>query len=482
MDVTDLIGPWLTLLAIVAPLVYAERWIHQHMYGIGYLITLDKARATTVYYLFFFPGVFLHEAIQWLAAGVLNVPVKKLNPRPQAQDNGTIRYDFVTIEKTTRLKAMMIGGLPFILAALGVYYISTSILDLHTILDAFGAGDIRDIGSATREALNTPDFWLWMYLLFTISNGMIPTKDDREGWWLILGAVGVVSLAFLIIGFDQFLTETFTGPVHDGLQLVNTALLTVLGIDLAAIFVLGMIEDTLERVRGQKMDYSGGHKPVKRVGKREPGSNEPLPKGTPLPSIYHFELPAPPLPAKREPRPKPAAAPAAPAFAAASPAAPARSPALAGESPATAMGRRATGEAPRVATPDEAAASPPPFRREPVSATVRHSTEMPRLDVTDAEVPPARPAFRRPETPAEALPGEERPAQPTGARPFTPPRPAFGGDPGQPTSAVAPFRRAGADESESPFERRPASAFSAEPRREPPPRDDEITYEDIDDA
>ena len=293
MDIGDILGPWILLIMLVLPLLYVEKFIHQHIYGVGYLITKDKEQATTFYYLIFFPGVVLHEIIQYFMAGILNVPVKKLEPRPQKQDNGTLRFDFVTIQKTDKWRAAVIGGAPFLVACAIMWTISTSILDLHLIPEAFATGEISEIARTINDLRNTPDFWLWMYLLFTISNGMIPTKEDRQGWSFILVAIGAVSLFFIVLGLDNVVVETYQGPVMHGLAMVNTALAILLFIDIFAVLLLGVIEDTFERIRGEKMDYSG-QKP-KNI-KRQAGSDLPIPVGEPMPSIYNLALPIPTLP------------------------------------------------------------------------------------------------------------------------------------------------------------------------------------------
>lgn len=304
MDITAIIGPWLSLLVILVPLIYAERWIHQHAYGIGYLLTREKGTATGFYYIVFFPAIFLHEFIQYLVAGVLNVKIKKIQAQPKTQDNGTIRYDFVVVDKTDRIRASIIGGTPFLIAAFLVYTISTSILDLHTIPEAVATGQLNNVTKAIQGQFNTPDFWFWLYMLFAISNGMIPTKEDRAGWWLILGAVGVITVVFLVIGVDRVIWETLAGPVTDALSLVTTSLTIILGLDVVVIFLLGITEDVLERNKGFKMDYSGPkHRSKSSSDKRQPGSNVPIPKGELMPSVYNMELPIPNFPE----RPNPAA-------------------------------------------------------------------------------------------------------------------------------------------------------------------------------
>lgn len=274
------------------------------MFGIGYLLTGEKGSATGFYYLIFFPAVALHEIVQYFVCGILNVPIKKLEVRVQAQENGTVRYDFVTIDKkkTDRVRISIVGGAPFFLAALIFYLISTQILDLYSLVDAFESGQLQNIGAAIQDQFNTPDFWLWLYVLFAIANGMVPTREDREGWEFVLVAVGAISALFLVLGLDEVLLETYTGPVKEALELVTASLLIILGIDIVVILLLGITEDTLERLRGFKMDYSGPDRKTRPLSGREPGSNVPIPRGELMPSVYNLTLPLPDPPARPDPK------------------------------------------------------------------------------------------------------------------------------------------------------------------------------------
>ncbi len=446
MDVTHFIGPWISLLVILVPFVYAERWIHQHFFGIGYLLTGEKGSATGFYYLIFFPGVILHEIIQYLVAGALNVPVKKIEARPQVQENGTLRYDFVTIEKTDPLKASIIGGAPFLVAASLVYYISTSILDLHSIPAAFSTNDLQTVLQAIQDQFNTPDFWLWMGILFSVSNGMIPTKEDRAGWWLILGAVGVITIVFLVIGLDSVLIETYNSTVRDGLELVTTSLTIILGMDIVVILLLGFTEDTLERMRGFKMDYSGPAAKTIKERVRKPGSNLPLPKGELMPSVYNLQLPIPNFPAKPDTR-----------------AAPAQSPSAFGQRPTPAS--QAAGSASSLRPAASFGASPPPDSPDD-ARPARPTGSRPSADR------PRRPAASFGASPSPDSPDDARPARPTGSRPSAdrPRRPAasFGASPPPDSPDDAPFARPTGSRPSADRPRRPAASFGASPPSDSP--------------
>jgi hypothetical protein len=446
MDIADLIAPWLSLLLILIPLIYAEKWIHQHLFGVSYLITDDKETATGIYYIFFFPGVFLHEVIQYLVAGALNVPINKIQPTPKAQDNGTLRFDFVSIKSTDPVRASIIGGVPFLIAGFLVYTISTSVLDLHSIVNALGAQSSTTTTSAFQDLFNTPNFWFWLYILFVISNGMIPTKEDRQGWWLIFAIIGGLTIILLAIGSHQVVTDTLAGPVRESLQLVNTSLAIILGLDIVVIVILRTVENIFERIRGYRVNYHTGEKKKSssKSAKRPAGSNIPIPKGELMPSIYNLNLPIPALPPKRSA---------------------ARTIQQAASDVASGRPQTAT-DAPALATSS----------RVPPSGTARTTAEMttvPSSSDTERTPAAATPSLRSPTSesadsapasrpPARPLPSNIQPSaegateslRPSFSRPSTPPAPEA-----SPAAATSSLRRPMSDSNDSP----PSSPAS--PRR-----------------
>jgi len=285
----DLLTPWFLLALILVPIYLAERWIQSHLYGVGWLLTNDQESATILYYFFLFPGVFLHEFIQWLLGYAIAVTLKPVRAWPQAQENGTLRYDFVQIEKANWLQSAILGAVPLIAGTTIVWFISNQILNLEELLSALGTGDITVIGPAIKHLGSTPDFYLWLYLMFTISNTMLPTPADRRGWPLLFASFGIGIVFLILIGLGDQIYDTFTGPVAHGIDLLITALGTVLVVEFTAILLIGFMEEVLEKLTKRKFQYSP---PKPEPAPREPGSAY-LPPGVPRPSIYNLPLPVP---------------------------------------------------------------------------------------------------------------------------------------------------------------------------------------------
>ncbi|NDJ77384.1 MAG: hypothetical protein GYB65_14120 [Chloroflexi bacterium] len=286
----DLLTPWLLLASVLIPLIWAERWIHSHLYGVGWLLTNSERSATTLYYFFLMPGILVHEVTQWLVAGVLGVEIKQVAVWPEPQKDSTLRLDFVQIKQTDRFRSAIMGAAPLATGIFIVWYISTQILNLEDFLDALSTADVDVIGPAIQKLGETPDFYLWLYVLFAISNAMLPTPADRQGWPLLIGIFGG-GLGFLVlIGLQDVVSDWLTGPVAHSVDLLTTAFLAVLFVEVLAIFFLGFFEEVLERITKRKFQY---YTPPPTAKPREPGSNLPLKPGDPLPSVYNLALPVP---------------------------------------------------------------------------------------------------------------------------------------------------------------------------------------------
>ena len=302
MHVLDLLTPWVALATILVPLVFLERWIHQHLYGMGWLMTQDKERATLLYYLIFLPGVLLHEITQWAAAGMLKIRVKKIKVWPRPQNNGTLRLDFVQVQKAGHFASAFIGLAPF-LAGLGlVLLISQRVLDVQRLQMAVSTGALDVIWVELERLFAVPDFWLWLYLLFAVGNTMLPTAADRAEWPLIFGIIGAVAVILLAMGLGNALVvPALQGPIADALTTLMRAFGVVLVLDCLIVVILALLEKGLERVK-HAPPYKYKHTTRTKAQKLVPGGEIPLPENQAPKHIADRKLPIPPPPPKAAPR------------------------------------------------------------------------------------------------------------------------------------------------------------------------------------
>src|SRR5215468_1135718 len=95
----DLFIPWIIFAGVVFLLAGTQRWIHRHLFGMGYVISNEKSTATLLYYLALMPGVLLHEMSHYLVAGMFHIRHKKFNMIPKAQEDGSLEMGFIELEK-----------------------------------------------------------------------------------------------------------------------------------------------------------------------------------------------------------------------------------------------------------------------------------------------------------------------------------------------------------------------------------------------
>jgi hypothetical protein len=65
---------------------------------------------------------------------------------------------------------------------------------------------------------NAPDFWLWFYLIFTISSTMMPSESDRHAWLPLGLLAGVLMGVAIIAGAGPWLLENLAPSFNSFLR------------------------------------------------------------------------------------------------------------------------------------------------------------------------------------------------------------------------------------------------------------------------
>ena len=237
-----------------------ERWLHQHLFKVGWLVTRSFQTTTILYYTFFLPGVFLHELSYWLSAGILNVQAKSSIQWPEPQEIAELDLSFVELAKNTPpAKLALITLAPIISGLLAVWLIANNILQFNSFFDTLATGKLTDVAGAVRDLASAPDFWLWIYLLFTISNTMIPRLGNLRGLRRVLIGIGiVVVLLFLIGAGSQIIFGTLAEPLTNAVNLLSATFFVIICIDLFFVIFLGTIEAIIERITGHSATFRRG--------------------------------------------------------------------------------------------------------------------------------------------------------------------------------------------------------------------------------
>lgn len=242
------------LLLVLGLLLLADRWLHRHLQGIMYLLTQDQEIALWLYAIILLPGVALHELSHAATAALLRVRIGQISILPRRSGN-RIQLGFVPVQQTDFFRSSLIGAAPFFIGSLAIFLLGRAIFGTPEIIAALTAGDFGAALRGLRAALDAPDVWLWAYLLFTVSNTMLPSRSDTHAWPLLFSALivgaGIVTLAGGGAAILQGLSAALATAVRWLVLLGGSTLL----IDLPFFLFLFLLEKTLERLRGMRLEY-----------------------------------------------------------------------------------------------------------------------------------------------------------------------------------------------------------------------------------
>jgi hypothetical protein len=216
----------LIFVILLALLIELGRWVTRQVQTIGWLLTGDQNATMVGYYLLMFPGIVLHEASHYFTAKLLGIKVTDFRLGPRRHKNAkTIELGSVTVHSGGTIRDSLIGVAPFVAGTLVLLAVSYLVLDVNALGAAWDAQGWQGFIASARAMPKTPDFWLWLYVIFAVSNAMMPSESDRRPWLMAgLYVAGVLVLAWLLGAFS-FLSPALWDNALGALQVLTLAFL-----------------------------------------------------------------------------------------------------------------------------------------------------------------------------------------------------------------------------------------------------------------
>ena len=255
--ITPLFWVIITLLA----LLFMQRWVHTHLFGLSLLLMGKSERAVVLYALVLFPGVLLHEVSHWLMATFVGVRTGKLSLRPRQHPDGSIQLGYVEYYKGRGLdpvRESLIGGAPLISGTIVILLIGYQVFDVTALAELVQTGQMSGIGAALQQLYQTPDFLLWLYLLFAIANGMMPSRSDRRAWPGFVIVMVVLAIIVYWLGLADRVIVGLSEPVTSMLRYLSLAFAMAVGVDVFFMVVIAILENVIGRMKGVSVVYNNG--------------------------------------------------------------------------------------------------------------------------------------------------------------------------------------------------------------------------------
>jgi hypothetical protein len=243
---------WLILVTLTMLLL--KRWIHRHVQGLGLLLTRSPDYAFFFYSLLLFPGTVVHETAHFLAAIFLDVHVRRFSLVPARQPRGLLRLGFVEIDATDTVREALIGLAPLIAGTAVVLLLTPrelpALQDTRTLTLQMG-----DLLAGLPRALAVPDFWLLLYLIFAVSNGMLPSESDRQAWKPILIWLAVIGVALYVSGLVTSIPDVLDYGVALAVRWIVRAFVLAILVDIFFVPIIFVLEKTVETLTRQHIRY-----------------------------------------------------------------------------------------------------------------------------------------------------------------------------------------------------------------------------------
>lgn len=250
--------PFLWVVVALLVLVLLQRWIHTHLHGVSLLLVGRPDWAIIVYAIILFPGVLLHEVSHWLTATLLRVRTGGFSLLPRRQPDGTLQLGYVEYYKSDRvgpIRESLIGGAPLVAGTLVILLIGFRVFGVTDLAAAVQTGDVDILTNALTSLLATPFFMLWVYLIFAISNAMLPSRSDRHAWPAFLLFMAMLSVALFLVGSRTGLLDNLATPLATVFGYLGTAFSIAIAVDIIFMAVIAFLENILSRVRGMSVVY-----------------------------------------------------------------------------------------------------------------------------------------------------------------------------------------------------------------------------------
>ncbi|HNS51303.1 MAG TPA: hypothetical protein PKO09_08960 [Anaerolineae bacterium] len=247
--------PWGSLLALVAtllPLLWVRRWITLHVQELSMRWIGDPDVALVLYFVLVLPGVVIHELSHLLMAVLLRVRVRRFSLGPvRRARGGRVSLGSIEVARVDPVRGSLIGVAPLLAGSAVILLIGNRVLGITEWAAAFQSTDLAGIAAGLRAIARVPDFWLWLYLIFAVSNSMLPSESDMQFVRPVLIFLGIALVVVLIITGLPAIPEAAGEWVGRGVGYLASAFGLTLGVDLLFVVLLGLLLGLTRRAQGQ---------------------------------------------------------------------------------------------------------------------------------------------------------------------------------------------------------------------------------------
>ena len=242
---TDIFGSWTPLIALAGTLLallWLKRRITRSLQELSMRLVDDTDVAMIIYFVVVLPGVVIHELSHWLMAKLLRVraTLPALGPVRKGRSN-RVSLGSVRVGKVDPIRASLIGVAPLLVGSVVILLIGNMVLGVGELADAVAgqgmAGTLRALGQMAEVG----DCWLWLYLIFAVSNAMLPSESDVAAMRPVLIFLGIATAVVLVVTGLRGISPGVLDSVNAIAGYLATAFGLTLAVDLVFMVVILLV-------------------------------------------------------------------------------------------------------------------------------------------------------------------------------------------------------------------------------------------------
>jgi hypothetical protein len=246
-------GSWAPLVALVAtllPLLWAKQWITRHLQELSIRWLGDADVALIVYFVIVLPGVVIHELSHWLMALLSGTRVRKFSIGPVRKGRSRrVSLGSVQVAGVDPLRASLIGLAPLLGGSAVILLIGNQVLGVRELAGAMSGQGIDGLLAGLGQMVRVADFWLWLYLIFAVSNAMLPSESDMDTVRPVLIFLGLATVVILVVAGVPAIPSQVVEGVNAVAGYLASAFGLTLATDLVFMVVIGLLTWATVRIK-----------------------------------------------------------------------------------------------------------------------------------------------------------------------------------------------------------------------------------------
>jgi hypothetical protein len=247
------ISDFFWLLVFLPALLILQRKLHREIQSVFLLLTRRIDITIVLFSILFFPGVVLHEFSHWFMAKLLGVRTGHLSLFPRQIEDGRLRLGYVETARTDLFRDALIGAAPLLAGGIVIAIFGWKYLGLSQIWDILLKDGWINMGEVLLVTIQQPDFWLWFYLIFTVSSTMFPSSTDWRAWPPLILVILLLFVLVLVAGAGPWLVENLTPVLNAFMESVVVVLGISLGIHVVLFIPFYLSRVMVSRITGLKV-------------------------------------------------------------------------------------------------------------------------------------------------------------------------------------------------------------------------------------